>query len=125
MSESAPRVKSGMSIQQKLPLLVSALLLVVIIAYSWASYEAVKSASLDVARQRLLSLTDQLAQLFDQSVKTGEKSAHALASDAAVHDFVTSRMNLACALARLAIQSMSLWPGPRSRLSAIALSAFS
>jgi hypothetical protein len=44
---------------------------------------------------------------------------------AAVHAVVTSRMNFACALARFEIQSISLLPGPRSIVEAIALSAFS
>jgi hypothetical protein len=34
-------------------------------------------------------------------------------------------MNFACALARFEIQSISLLPGPRSIVEAIALSAFS
>jgi hypothetical protein len=42
-----------------------------------------------------------------------------------VHALVTSRMNFACVVARWAIQSMSLLPGPRSIEVAIALSAFS
>jgi hypothetical protein len=42
-----------------------------------------------------------------------------------VHAVVTSRMNFACVVARLEIQSMSLLPGPRSTALAIALSAFS
>lgn len=79
-----------MSIQQKLPLLVSGLLLVVIVAYSWVSFETVKAASFDVARQRLLSLTNQLAQLYDQSLKAEEKSAHTLVSNGAIHAFVAS-----------------------------------
>ncbi len=87
---AAPRSTSGMSIQQKLPLLVSGFVLVVIVLYSWASYQAVRAASLDVARGRLVSLTDQLAQLFDQSAKAGERALRALASDTVVHDFVAS-----------------------------------
>ena len=113
MTESAPRVKSGMSIQQKLPLLVSGLLLVVIVSYSWASYEAVKSASLDVARQRLLSLTDQLAQLFDQSAKAGEKALRAVASDVAVHDFVASSGRLSQSAALEALSKA----GPRPEVT--------
>jgi signal transduction histidine kinase len=100
---AAPRSTSGMSIQQKLPLIVSGFVLVVIVLYSWASYEAVRAASLDVARGRLVSLTDELAQLFDQSAKTGEKALRVLASDTAVHDFVASggRLSKSSALEKL------------------------
>ena len=100
---AAPRPTSGMSIQQKLPLIVSGFVLVVIVLYSWASYEAVRAASLDVARGRLASLTDELAQLFDQSAKTGEKALRVLASDTAVHDFVASggRLSKSAALEKM------------------------
>ncbi len=90
MSTSAPQSKSGMSIQQKLSLIVSGFLLVVIVVYSFASYETVRAASTDVARQRLTALTDQLAQLFDQSTKNGEKALHTVASDTSIRSFVAS-----------------------------------
>jgi hypothetical protein len=44
---------------------------------------------------------------------------------AAVHVAVTSRMNFACAVARLETHSTSLEPGPRSSVLAIVFSAFS
>lgn len=44
---------------------------------------------------------------------------------AEVHVSVMSRMNFACAVARLEIHSTSLEPGPRSIAPAIVLSAFS
>ncbi len=81
MSGNSPRAAAGMSIQQKLPLLVSGIVLVVIALYSWASYKTVEAASLDVARQRIMALTDQLAQLFDQQVKGDGKAMHTLADD--------------------------------------------
>jgi hypothetical protein len=48
-----------------------------------------------------------------------------LARAADVQAAVTSRMNFACVVARFEIQSMSLLPGPRSSVPAIAFSAFS
>lgn len=103
MSTSSPQSKNGMSIQQKLPLIVSGFLLVVIVLYSFASYEAVRQASLDVARQRLLALTDQLAQLFDQSARNEEKAIHTVASDSSIRSFVESsgRFSREAALATL------------------------
>jgi signal transduction histidine kinase len=90
MTSTSPRSTKGMSIQQKLPLLVSGFLLLVIVLYSWASYATVRAASMDVARQRLLSLTGQIAQIYDQNVKTETKNAHALVNDTAVRRFVES-----------------------------------
>ena len=87
MSRTPPRSTAGMSIQRKLPLLVSGFLLVVIVLYSWASYETVKAASVDVARQRLLALTAQIAQIYDQKFKTEMKNTHTLVSDSAVPAF--------------------------------------
>jgi signal transduction histidine kinase len=115
MSAAPPKVRStsGMSIQQKLPLLVSGFLLVVIVLYSWASYEAVRAASLDVARQRLVSLTDQLAQLFDQSTKNEEKALRTLASDTAVDEFVASAGRLSKTAALEALRKS----GPRPEIT--------
>jgi signal transduction histidine kinase len=79
-----------MSIQQKLPLLMGGFLVVVIALSSFASYQAVKASSLDVSRQRLLALTQELAQLFEQSSKNEQKATHTLALDSAVRRFVAS-----------------------------------
>ncbi|MFI5232607.1 MAG: ATP-binding protein [Gemmatimonadales bacterium] len=90
MTSTPTRSTTGMSIQQKLPLLVSGFLLLVIVLYSWASYATVKAASVDVARQRLISLTGQVAQIYDQQFKTEMKNTHTLMNDSAVRHFVTS-----------------------------------
>jgi signal transduction histidine kinase len=90
MSPLSRRTTPGMSLHTKLPLLISGFLLVVIALYSVASYETVKTASLDVAHQRLVSLTRQLAELFDQSAKAEEKALRKVASDTAIIAFVAS-----------------------------------
>ena len=90
MTSTTPRSMTGMSIQQKLPLMVSGFLLLVIVLYSWASYVTVRAASLDVARQRLISLAGQIAQIYDQNAKTEMKNTHALMNDTAVRRFVES-----------------------------------
>ena len=90
MPSTSPGSTAGMSIQKKLPLLVSGFLLIVIVLYSVASYETVKAASIEVARQRLVSLTGQIAQLYDQQFKTEMKNTHTLMNDSAVRNFVTS-----------------------------------
>ena len=55
------------SIKHRLPLLIGALLLGIILASTWASYMGVKESSLDVGRERLQHLSKQLATLFQQS----------------------------------------------------------
>jgi signal transduction histidine kinase len=79
-----------LSIQKKLPLLMSGFLILVIALYSVASYRAVQAASIDVARQRLVALAAELAQLFDQSVKNEAKAMRTLAEEKTVRDFVKS-----------------------------------
>jgi signal transduction histidine kinase len=56
-----------MTIKFRLPILIGVLLVAVIIASAWASYEGVKAASLEVGRERLSHLTDQLSTLLQQS----------------------------------------------------------
>ena len=90
MPPTSPGSMPGLSIQKKLPLLVSGFLLLVIVLYSVASYETVKAASMDVARQRLISLTGQVAQIYDQQIKTEMRNTHTLMNDSAVRSFVTS-----------------------------------
>jgi signal transduction histidine kinase len=92
-----------MSIQQKLPLLVSGFVLAVIVLYSWGSYEAVKAASLDVARQRIGSLTEQIAGLLNQSGKAEMKAMHAIAADPAVRRYVESPRSASKAAALAAV----------------------
>ena len=58
---------SNLSIEHRLPLLIGSLLLCIIIASIWASYRVVKEAALEVGSQRLMSLTQQLATLLQQS----------------------------------------------------------
>jgi signal transduction histidine kinase len=57
----------GLSIQQRLPLLICVLLCSVILTFSFASYYAVKRAALESGRNRLRTLTDQLSSMFRQS----------------------------------------------------------
>jgi signal transduction histidine kinase len=90
MPPTSPGSMAGMSIQRKLPLLISGFLLIVIAVYSVASYVTVKAAGVDVARQRLISLTGQIAQIYDQNIKTEMKNTHTLMNDSAVRNFVKS-----------------------------------
>ncbi|HXD22588.1 MAG TPA: HAMP domain-containing sensor histidine kinase [Gemmatimonadaceae bacterium] len=105
MTDHAPRSTAGMSIQTKLPLLVSGFLLIVIVLYSWASYATVRAASVDVARQRLVALTGQLAQIYDQNAKTEMKNTYTLMNDTAVRRFVASSGRLSAPAATKIIRS--------------------
>ena len=113
MTSTPPRSTAGMSIQQKLPLLVSGFLLLVIVLYSWASYATVRAASVDVARQRLLTLTGQIAQIYDQNLKAEIKNTRALMNDSAVRRFVASSGRLS----RDAATKVLLTKGQRPELT--------
>jgi signal transduction histidine kinase len=90
-ADQAPRARTaGMSIQKKLPLLIGGLLLGVMAIFTAASYQGVKDAALTVGRQRLVSLTDQLAKLYEQSLKDFGKAMHVIATDSSIHQFVAS-----------------------------------
>ena len=57
----------GLSIRKQLPLLICLLLLVIILLFGAISYWSMRTAALDIGRQRLQTLTGQLASLFQQS----------------------------------------------------------
>ena len=68
----------GISIRKQLPLLICLLLLVIILLFGAVSYWGMRTAALSVGQQRLRSLTEQLASLFQQSAHTlinGTRSA--------------------------------------------------
>lgn len=49
--------------------MICCLLLIIIVIFSWTSYEGVKSSSLETGRERLHTLTDQLSSMFQQSAQ--------------------------------------------------------
>ncbi|MBS1501719.1 MAG: hypothetical protein JST32_06640, partial [Bacteroidetes bacterium] len=57
-----------LSIQQRLPLFICILLLIVIAAFSWVSYIEVKNASMATATERVTTLADKLTVMFKGSV---------------------------------------------------------
>ncbi len=79
---------SSLSIQHRLPLLICTLLLVVIIAVSWASYIGMRKSALEVGRQRLLTLTEQLSNMFQQSGRQLKAAMQTAAANASVKDFL-------------------------------------
>jgi signal transduction histidine kinase len=61
------RFLRGLSIKQRLPLLICALLLCIIIGFSLASYYTVRKAAMEMGRERLRSLTTNLGSMLSQS----------------------------------------------------------
>jgi hypothetical protein len=59
---------SHLSIKKRLPLLIGTLLMGVIIASMWTSCLGVEESALEVGRERLRSLTQQLASQSQQSL---------------------------------------------------------
>lgn len=59
----------GLSIQQRLPLLICVLLLSLMIVFSSISYINVKKAALKAGRERLNSVSDQLSSMLGQSAQ--------------------------------------------------------
>ncbi len=80
----------GLSIQQRLPLLICILLLSVVAAVGIASYIGVKKASLRIASERLRTVTEQLSSIFGQTAQVAMYSAHNVASEEPVKNFLLS-----------------------------------
>jgi signal transduction histidine kinase len=80
----------GLSIRHRLPLLMAVLLFGVVGASTWASYRGVKESALEVGRERLLNLTQQLASLLQQSSAALTTKTLTVANDPAVSTFVRS-----------------------------------
>lgn len=81
---------SDISLKYRLPLLIGTLLAGVIIACNWASYRAVKASALDVGRERLQNLTQQLSTLLQQSANNISTKTVAAANETAIRAFVKS-----------------------------------
>jgi signal transduction histidine kinase/ActR/RegA family two-component response regulator len=81
---------SNISIKYRLPLLIGILLAGIIVACNWASYRAVKATALDVGRERLQNLTQQLSALLQQSATNIATKTASVANDPVIRTFVLS-----------------------------------
>lgn len=94
MSESGLRSTNwsltNISLKYRLPLLIGALLAGVIIACNWASYRVVKATALDVGRERLQNLTQQLSALLQQSANNISTKTGTVANDGVIRAFLKS-----------------------------------
>ena len=79
-----------LSIKQRLPLLIGTLLLGVVVASTWASYDGVKRSALEVGHERLERLTQQLATMFQQSANSLANKTFTAANDPAIQAYLRS-----------------------------------
>jgi signal transduction histidine kinase len=131
-----PRVRpahfslSRLSVKQRLPLLIGALLLGVIVASTWASYQGVKRSALEVGHERLERITQQLAGMFQQSTSNTANKTLTAANDPAIQAYVrspatTSRSGVEAVLQQfMSTQDpnclrVELWNANRSRVLAL------
>lgn len=77
MRKSALR---GLSIQQRVPLLICILLICAMVTFSWISYIGVKKASMKSGYDRLNTLTDQLSTMLSQSMQNNITTTRTTAS---------------------------------------------
>lgn len=77
-----------LSMQQRLPILICLLLLIVIISFSWISYTGVKKAALQIGKERLTSLTEQLSSLFGQSALPLTAATHAASNQQSIKNYL-------------------------------------
>src|ERR1700743_867156 len=75
----SPRIKTSrpvafsfrnLSLRQQLPLLICLLLLTLILLFGAISYIGIRRATLGIGKERLRSLTPQLASMFQQYART-------------------------------------------------------
>jgi signal transduction histidine kinase/ActR/RegA family two-component response regulator len=95
-SSKAPKNRfsfSHFSIQQRLPLFICLLLLIVIVIFSWTSYVGVKEASLETGRERLHTLTDQLSNMFQQSAQSIMTTTRTVARQEEIKRYLQSNKN--------------------------------
>jgi signal transduction histidine kinase len=79
-----------LSIQQRLPLLICALLLSAIVIFSFATYYGLKKATLKIGKERLHSLTDQLSSMLGQSAQALLGTVRATANQNFVKQYLKS-----------------------------------
>jgi signal transduction histidine kinase len=80
----------NLSIKHRLPLLIGMLLLAILSVSDYASYRGVKESALEVGRERLLSLTQQLANQSQQSMSILLNRTATAANDPAIRRFFLS-----------------------------------
>lgn len=81
---SSPTETHGLSLEYKLPLLISGLLLVLIVGGSALAYAEVRNAAIETERERLERVTAQLAELLESSVQSREEDIREAAENPSI-----------------------------------------
>jgi signal transduction histidine kinase len=79
------------SIARRLPLLISALVVAVVLAFSWAAYRVVERALMLAAMERTASASQRLASMLDESARRLRSDMRRLAADPRVVGFVSRK----------------------------------
>jgi signal transduction histidine kinase len=80
----------GLSLQQRIPLLICILLLIMMVTFTLISYQGVKNAALKSGRERLLSLTSQFSTMFSQSMQSLATATRVSANHRSIIKFLSS-----------------------------------
>jgi signal transduction histidine kinase len=78
------------SLQVRLPVLISVLLLIVMVAYTWVSYIGIRDASMDIGNDRVTSLAVRLSTIFKQSITQLSKPAQTIAAEPAIRGYLAA-----------------------------------
>ncbi len=80
----------GLSLQQRLPLLICVLLLCILVVFSISSYITVRKTYLESGRERLRSLSVQLSALFGQSFQTFLQNSRTAANQESIRAYLVN-----------------------------------
>jgi signal transduction histidine kinase len=112
VSRNPIRLK-GLTIQQRLPLLICVLLLSMIVIFCWISYQGVKIAAVKSGKERLLSLTTQLSSMFAQSIQVNAAATRTAVNQNAVRYYLkgdnTYRDSVAAIFERIRQDTATAW----------------
>lgn len=79
-----------LSIQQRLPLFICILLLVIIVTFSWISYLGVRNASLKMGGERLTTLVEKLSSILHESVVRMIKNSERIGEQQDIRQLMTT-----------------------------------
>ncbi|MBC8031559.1 MAG: PAS domain S-box protein [Pyrinomonadaceae bacterium] len=105
---------ANLSLKHRLPLLIGSLLLGIIIASTLASYRGVRQSALEVGRERLKNLTQQLATTSHQSTVLMLTKTQTAANNSAIHAFLQSPSPVTRSEAAAILQQFTVTHDPNS-----------
>jgi PAS domain S-box-containing protein len=119
------------SLRVRLPLLMSALLVVLVTPFLWAAYRGVETTLLRAGGNRAQGAADQVANLFERSSQAGVEKLRKIAADPDVRRFVQNQTDDAREVARArlsplaiaGVRAIEIWSATGSRLLDISIPA--